>query len=96
MDIVLLSLGLILVIIGFPFCFSCQIQAFWKKMSRAKASQTNQQSYQNIKRNRSIGLFSMIVGVLLIVLSLSGVSFIDNILAMGHSSAYTLLFHLVL
>lgn len=96
MDFVLFSLGVILVVIGLPFCFSCQIQAFWNKMSRVKTSQTKQQSSQHVKRNRSIGLFSIIVGIPLIVISLSGVSVVGYLLAMGYSSAYTLLFHLAL
>ena len=74
MDIVLFSLGLILVIIGLPLCFLCEIQAAWEKKSSPKAIQPNQRSYQHIKRNRTIGLFSIIVGVLIMIFSLSGIS----------------------
>ena len=80
MDIALFSLGLILVIIGLPLCLSCQIQVLWKKMSRAKVIQPNQQSNQNVKRNMTIGLFSKTVGVLIIIFSLSGVSVLDYML----------------
>jgi uncharacterized protein YjeT (DUF2065 family) len=91
MDIVLFSLGLILVIIGFPLCLSCQIQVFWKKMSRAKVIQPNQQSNQNVKRNRTIGLFSITVGVLIMIFSLSGVSVLDCMLASNRGELQLLL-----
>ena len=91
MDIVLFSLGLILVIIGLPFCFSCQIQSLLNKISTSRANQTSQQSHQNVNRNRTVGLFSIIVGVLLIVISFIGVSTVEYISGLWSHSTYSLL-----
>jgi threonine/homoserine/homoserine lactone efflux protein len=70
MDIILFALGVICIIVGLPFCFSCQVRALWEKMSRIKASQTNQPPYQHVRRNRAIGSILIIFGVLLILTSL--------------------------
>jgi hypothetical protein len=72
MEIILFALGVILIIVGLPFCLSCQIHASWENMSRGKTSQTNKQPYQHGRRDRNVGLFLMIIGVLLIVLSFVG------------------------
>jgi hypothetical protein len=72
MEIILFVLGVIFVFIGLPFCFSCQIHTLWENRSRGKTGQTNQQSYQYGRRDRIIGLFSMIIGVILILLSFVG------------------------
>jgi uncharacterized membrane protein len=69
MEIVLFVLGVIFVIIGLPFCLSCQIHAYWENRSKGK---TNQQIYNHARRDQSIGVFSMIIGVLLIILSFVG------------------------
>ncbi len=91
MDIVLFSLGIILVIISFPLCFSCEIKAAWEKVSKPKANQPNQSFYQHAKRNRTIGLFSIIIGVLLIIFSLSGINSVDYILASNRAELQILL-----
>jgi len=72
MVIVLFALGVVLIIIGLPFCFSCQIHVLWENRARRKIGQTNQQSYQYGRRDRAIGLFFMIIGVILILLSFAG------------------------
>ena len=72
MEIILFVLGVICIIFGLPFCFSCQVRALWEKISKNKAIQTNQQVYQHVKRYRTIGLVLMIIGVILILLSLTG------------------------
>jgi len=69
MDIVLFALGLLCIIFGLPFCFSCRVRAFWDKMSRGKASQTDQQVYQHGTLYRIVGLILIIVGVILFVIS---------------------------
>jgi len=72
MIIILFALGVILIIIGLQFYFSCQIHVIWENRSRRKTGQTNQQSYQHGRRDRAIGLFFMIIGVILILLSFAG------------------------
>ena len=72
MEVLLFVLGVVFVIVGLPICFSCQIHAFWENKSRGKTSQTNQPLYQHGKRDRTIGLIFMIIGVILILLSFVG------------------------
>jgi uncharacterized protein YjeT (DUF2065 family) len=72
-DIILFALGAVCIIFGLPFCFSCQVRMLWDKMI-GKTSQTNQQPYQHVRRNRAIGLFLMIMGVILISISLPEVT----------------------
>jgi hypothetical protein len=72
MEIILFVLGVIFIIIGLPFCFSCQIHILWENMSTRKRSQTNQPTNQHITRDRTISLFFIMVGIILIVLSFAG------------------------
>ena len=74
MVIILFVLGVILIIVGLPFCFSCQFHAIWENRLRRKTDQTNQQSYQHGRRDRAIGLFLMIIGVILMLLSFAGLA----------------------
>jgi len=72
MEIILFALGVIFVIIGLPFCLSCQIHAYLENRSRDEINPPNQQVYQHARRDQTIGVFSMIIGVLLIILSFFG------------------------
>jgi hypothetical protein len=74
MDIALFAIGVFCIIWGLPFCFSCQAIAFWARISGNKTSQTNQEPYQHVKRNRVVGLFFITIGVFLILLSFAGVA----------------------
>jgi uncharacterized protein YjeT (DUF2065 family) len=72
MEILLFALGIVFVIVGLPFCFSCQIHALWENRSRGKTNQKNQPPYPHARRDRGVGLVFMIIGVLLIFLSFAG------------------------
>ncbi|HEX7482298.1 MAG TPA: hypothetical protein VF350_02375 [Candidatus Bathyarchaeia archaeon] len=43
-------------------------------MSRDKTSQTNQEPYKHVKRDRTVGLFFIIIGIILILLSFAGLA----------------------
>ena len=74
MQILLFALGILLVIVGLPICFSCEIQALLRKRSKSKTSQTEETIYQNPLVKRSFGLVLIIIGVILIILSFAGVA----------------------
>jgi hypothetical protein len=74
MEIFLFALGVLLVILGLPLCFSCELQELWRKRSKGKASQTEKTVYQNGILNRGIGLIIMVIGVILIILSFAGIA----------------------
>ncbi len=72
MDFALFAIGIFCIIWGLPFCFPCHAIALWSKISGSKTSQTNQEPYQHVKRDRTVGLFFMAIGVILILLSFVG------------------------
>jgi hypothetical protein len=74
MEIFLFALGVLLVILGLPLCFSCELQELWRKRSQGKGSQTEKTVYQNGILNRGIGLIIMVIGVILIILSFAGIA----------------------
>ncbi len=69
MEIFLFVMGVVFIVIGLPFCLSCQIHALLEKNSKVNTKRANQPSYQHGKRDRNIGLLLMIIGVLLIIFS---------------------------
>ena len=73
MEVILFVLGIILIIIGLPLCFSCEIQAAWKKRSRGKRSQAGNQPHQHRRRNRGFGVIFIVIGIFLIILSFAGI-----------------------
>jgi hypothetical protein len=74
MDIVFFAIGVFCIIWGLPFCFPCHARALWAKISGSKTSQTNQEPYQHVKRDRTFGLSFVFIGVFLIILSFAGSS----------------------
>jgi hypothetical protein len=74
MEILLFALGILLVIVGLPICFSCEIQAVLRKRSKNKTSQKEETIYQNAIVKRSLGLVLIIIGVVLIILSFAGIA----------------------
>jgi hypothetical protein len=72
MEIVLFLLGALLIIIGLPICFSCEIRAAFAKMSKNGAGQSEKTIYQHERRNRGVGLIFIAIGFILIVLSFAG------------------------
>ncbi len=74
MEILLFLLGILLVILGLPLCFSCELQELWRKRSKGKISQNETPVYQNGILNRSIGLVIIVIGLILIILSFAGVA----------------------
>ena len=75
MDIILFALGIVCIIIGLPFCFSCQVRMLWEEKTR-KSSQKNQRFNQHVRRNRAIGVFLMILGIVLISVSIPEVNIV--------------------
>jgi hypothetical protein len=72
MDIALFAIGIFCIIWGLPLCFPCHAIALWAKITGNKTSQTNQEPYRHVKRYRTVGLFFMAIGVILILLSFAG------------------------
>jgi len=74
MEIFLFVFGVLLVLLGLPLCFLCELQTFWRKRSKSKNGQTEKIAYQRRILNRSVGLVLILIGVILIILSFAGVA----------------------
>jgi hypothetical protein len=72
MEVALFVLGVVFVITGLPFCFSCQIHVYWENKAKGKESHSHQQVYPHGKRDYAVGLIFMIIGVILILFSFVG------------------------